>query len=89
MQHLSMQHFSIQHLSKDKIWLFTIAISPEVLNILADIVQVWTKQSNFKLATKQTKTWPTPANAELGTAQPQLVLDYPQLPWTAIFVYLG
>ena len=42
--------------------MFTIATAP-----------VWTKQSNFKLATKQTKTWPTPANAELGTAQPQLV----------------
>ena len=41
MQHLSVQNFSIQHLSRDKIWLFTSATTP-----------VWTKQSNFKLATK-------------------------------------
>ena len=41
MQHLSVQHFSIQHLSRDKIWLLTIATTP-----------VWTKQSNFKLATE-------------------------------------
>ena len=41
MQHLSVQHFSMQHLSRDNIWLFTIATTP-----------VWTKQSNFKLATE-------------------------------------
>ena len=41
MQHLSLQHLSEQHLSRDKIWLFTIATTP-----------VWTKQSNFKLATE-------------------------------------
>ena len=33
--------FSIQHLSRDKIWLFTIATAP-----------VWTKHSNLKLATE-------------------------------------
>ena len=41
MQHLSMQHLSMQRLSWDKIWLLTIATTP-----------VWTKQSNFKLATE-------------------------------------
>ena len=40
-QHLSMQHLSMQRLSRDKIWLLTIATTP-----------VWTKQSNFKLATE-------------------------------------
>ena len=69
MQHLSLQHLSEQHLSRDKIWLFTIATTP-----------VWTKQSNFKLATSQTKTWPTPAYTELGTAQPQLVYLFSYVP---------
>ena len=41
MQHLSVQHLSIQHLCRDKIWLFTIAIT-----------SVWIRQSNFKLATE-------------------------------------
>ena len=40
-QHLSMQHLSMQRLSRDKFWLLTIATTP-----------VWTKQSNFKLATE-------------------------------------
>ena len=52
LQHLPMQHLSLQHLSGDKIWLFTIATSPEVSNILAVIVPMWTKQLNFKLATE-------------------------------------
>ena len=50
MQHLSMQHFSIQHLSRDKIRLFTIATTP-----------VWTKQSNFKLATEPNQNLANPS----------------------------
>ena len=37
----------MQHLSRDKIWLYTIATSLEVSNIIAVIVPVWTKQSKF------------------------------------------
>ena len=66
-------HLSMQHLSWDKIWLFTIATSPEVSNILAAILPVWTKQSNFKLATEPNQNL-TNSNLCLAKLSPSLFL---------------